>query len=371
MSLYNRIEKIKYTESLSDAVALDEYIVFSNERSELKYIVFKFFNNVNQKLLGMKFEVSQYDMHDNLIEKSVVIYNNFHAKPNSSFVPKAKLKVLYACKRISVRLIQAAFDRVMWNEGEYVDNTYKFEHFARDERYIEESERPTPAPEKKPANKREREELETRFTAKNVMRKNIAKFPKVFYWITSILVVIAIGITIWLFPSYSRKFTIDGYDLELVADRSVAIIGYEGDETSLVVPGELGGYKVRYVGKDAFAHLSVVTIALPENITRIDAGAFHDLKNLKTVACAASSITVEAKAFNGVTSLETFDMEHAKLSKNCFYGCSNLSRITFGNTSVTKFVDLFGETSHAVTVHNFAGSYPESDGFFDGVKVAR
>ena len=76
MSSYNSIEKIKYTDDISDAVSLDEYIVFGNERNEEKYIVFKFYNNVNQKLLGMKFEVSQYDMHDNLIERSVVIYNN-------------------------------------------------------------------------------------------------------------------------------------------------------------------------------------------------------------------------------------------------------------------------------------------------------
>ena len=40
MSSYNSIEKIKYTDDLSDAVSLDEYIVFGNERNEEKYIVF-------------------------------------------------------------------------------------------------------------------------------------------------------------------------------------------------------------------------------------------------------------------------------------------------------------------------------------------
>ena len=59
MSSYNSIEKIKYTDSLSDAVSLDEYIVFGNEKREEKYVVFRFSNNVDQKLLGMKFEVNQ------------------------------------------------------------------------------------------------------------------------------------------------------------------------------------------------------------------------------------------------------------------------------------------------------------------------
>ena len=370
MSLYNSIEKIKYTESLSDAVALDEYIVFSNERNELKFIVFKFFNNVNQKLLGMKFEVSQYDMHDNLIERSVVIYNNFNAKPNSSFVPKAKLRVLYACKRISVRLMQAAFDRVMWNEGEFVDNTYKFEHFARDEKYIEESERPKAASEQKPATKQEREEQDSRFTSKNVIRKNVAVFPKVFYCITSILLIVAIAITIWLFPKSSKRFTINGYDLELIADKSVTIIGYEGDEEALVVPAQIGDYNVVRIGADAFAHLSVVTISLPESVVAIEANAFHDLARLQTVVCSSESLSVNAKAFNGITSLTMFDMEGARLSKNCFYGCSHLSKITFSSTSVARFVDLFGETSHAVTVQNFTGEHSTNDKFFEGVKVA-
>ena len=63
------------------------------------------------------FEVSQYDIDGNLVEKSVVIYNKFLSKPNASFVPNAKLKVNFAFKTLSVRLVQAAFDRFLWKEG--------------------------------------------------------------------------------------------------------------------------------------------------------------------------------------------------------------------------------------------------------------
>ena len=368
MSSYNSIEKIKYTEDLSDAVSLDEYIVFANERNELKYIVFKFSNNVNQQLLGMKFEVSQYDMHDNLIERSVVIYNNFLAKANSSFVPKAKLRVLYACKRISVRLIQAAFDRVMWNEGEYVDNTYKFEHFARDERYIEEKDRPKASPKPTPAPKRKKERGE-RFTSRNIMKKNIAVFPKVFYWLTSILLLVAMGLAIWVFPNYSKQFTLKGYELEIIADDLVTIRGYEGDEKELTVPDNINGYKVTRIGKDAFRYLSATKITLPESVTQIEAGAFKNLKALKTVTCTSTSLTVEALAFENVTSLTEFDMAGATLKKNCFSGCGNLSKITFARTDVEKFVDLFDEKIHLVTVWTFNGTYNESETFFDGAKL--
>ena len=365
MSSYNSIEKIKYTENLSDAVSLDEYIVFGNERAGVKYIVFKFFNNVNQKLLSMKFEVSQYDMHDNLIERSVVIYNNFLAKANSSFVPKAKLKVLYACKRISVRLIQAAFDRVMWNEGEYVDNTYKFEHYARDEKYIEEKDRPqaTPQPVYYPYSGN----LVSSFYSQNVTKKNIPVFPKVFYWITSILLIAAIAVTVWLFPKVSKRFTVHGYDLEVIADNHVRIIGYEGDEVELVVPEMLEGYRVMRIGKNAFRYLPATTISLPDSVSVIEAGAFRHMSKLTTVACSSTSLAVEGRAFNGITSLTAFDMKGAQLNRNCFYGCVNLAAITFSRTNVMKFVDLFGETTHAA-LRYFIGNYTEGESFFEGVK---
>lgn len=369
MSLFNSIEKIKYADNLSDAVSLEEYIVFGNEKAEEKYIVFKFSNNVDQKLLGLKFEVSQYDMNDNLIERSVVIYNNFLAKANSSFVPKAKLKVLYACKRISVKLLQAAFDRVLWNEGEYVDNTYKFEHYARDEKYIEETERPKAEPPKPVSKKISRDETE-RFRAKNVTKKNIAVFPKVFYWITSILLVVAIGVTIWLFPKYSKTFTLEGYDLQTVSDGNVRIVGYEGNEERISVPQEIGDYKVVAIGDGAFRRLSARMLTLPESVTSIEAGAFRKMDNLKTIRCGSHGVTVAAHAFDEIKSLVTFEMEGAKLMKNCFYGCSNLSQIIFSETDVDKFAELFGGAEkYVATVRYFTGIYKMSDTFFEGVKI--
>lgn len=367
MSSFNSIEKIKYTDDLSDAVALNEYIVFGDERSERKYIVFKFSNNVNQKLLGMKFEVSQYDMHDNLIEKSVVIYNNFSVKPNSEFVPKAKLKVLYACKRISVKLLQAAFDRVLWNEGEYVDNSYKFEHYARDEKYIDETERPKIAPPPSAPRKITKDDTE-RFRAKNVTKKNIPVFPKVFYWLTSILLVVAIVVTVWLFPKFSKKLTISGCDLEVLYDNRVRLCGYEGEDDTIAVPADIDGYVVVEVGNGAFRRLPATKITLPESVTTVGKGAFKDMPNLLTVECPSSSVSVEAYAFENVGSLATFAMPGAVLVKDCFYGCTGLERIAFGKTDVNKYLDLIGTTQYGVIVRSFAGDFELTAEFFDGVR---
>ena len=202
MSSYNNIEKIKYAAE-DCVVTLKEYIVFENERAEEKYVVFKFSNNVNQQLLGMEFEVSQFDIDNNLVEKSVVIYNKFLAKPVDEFVPKAKLKVNYACKTLSVRLVQAAFDRFIWKEGQFLDNSYKFRHYAEDEDKEAAKRQPPVAPLNfipfQPAPAPQSRKGRLPFTTKNTTRKNIAKFPAIFNAITCICSLVAIGIAIYFF----------------------------------------------------------------------------------------------------------------------------------------------------------------------------
>ena len=134
MSSYNNIVKIKYSEKQAEAdvVKLEEYIIFEDERARQKFIVFKFVNNINQQLQGLEFEVNQYNLDNELVEKSIAIYDNFLAQPNEPFVPNAKLKVNYACQTISIKIIKAAYDRMIFDKGEFLDNSYHFDHYFGD-----------------------------------------------------------------------------------------------------------------------------------------------------------------------------------------------------------------------------------------------
>lgn len=134
MSSYNNIVKIRYSEKQADAdvVKLEEYIIFEDERAQQKYIVFKFVNNINQQLQGLEFEVNQYNLDNELVEKSIAIYDKFLAQPNEPFVPNAKLKVNYACQSISIKIVKAAYDRVIFDNGKFLDNSYKFDHYFDD-----------------------------------------------------------------------------------------------------------------------------------------------------------------------------------------------------------------------------------------------
>ena len=281
MSLYNNIEKIKYTKNTSEVVNLKEYIVFENERAEEKYIVFKFVNNVNQQLLGMEFEVSQYNIDNALIETSVVIYDKFLAKSNEEFVPSAKLKVNYGCKTISVRLLKAAYDRFLWNEGEYEDNCYKFEHYHRDEQ----SQKPAQATgDKKDKNEKEKNKKSKnkKFELKNVTKKNIARFPAVFLAIVFILVCAFVGVSLYLFEKHSDKFTMQDFKVRVIDGKDVSIYGYAGDAEEIKVPEKIGGYTVVMIDSGAFTDCSAKVISINTPLT-IQKYAFVNCKNLETI----------------------------------------------------------------------------------------
>ena len=96
MTSYNKIEKVNYTEQNNkNCVNVLEYISFTDERLEKKYCVIKFQNNLDQNLKSVKFEVTQYDDQENIIEKSTLEVNDLYITPNEVFVPNLKLKIEY------------------------------------------------------------------------------------------------------------------------------------------------------------------------------------------------------------------------------------------------------------------------------------
>jgi len=348
MSSYNNIEKIKYA-SADCVVTLREYVIFEDERAEEKYVVFKFSNNVSQQLLGMEFEVSQYDIDNNLVEKSVVIYNKFLAKPDEPFVPNAKLKVNYACKRLSVRLVQAAFDRFIWKEGKYLDNSYKFEHYARDE--DTEAAKRFPAKdikvkEQKPAPAPKKRKKGLPFTAKNTTRKNIARFPGVFNFFVCILIFAAIGLSIYFFNAKATAFTLDNFDLKIVDGnaKTVSVTGYAGEDTDLTIPAKIGDYTVIKIDENAFKNSEITSVRFNSSKLYIESCAFYGCENLKTVF-ATGEVTVKGEAFENCSRLESVTLPNSTLLIGCLKGCNSLTYLEYKSTDAKTVDDLFSDNA--------------------------
>lgn len=323
MSSYNNVTKIKYTGNLSDLVSLNEYIIFQDDKAKRKYIVFKFTNNVTQQLLGMEFEVCQYNAENNLIEKSVVIYNKFLAGAEEDFVPKAKLRVSYHCTTISVRLIKAAYDRFVWNEGEYEDNSYKFDHFFHDEQSAGDEEEDdgkrrrrrvkseeTGGDEENPKkHKRKKKQKRSKhpFVMKDATRRNFSRFPTFFNVIACVAVIAFVMMTVLIFKNDTKKFTQGDYQYRVINEATktnpgeIAVCGYVGSGTVLTVPSKWDKYNVTKVDKGAFSGSKLTEITFRSDVL-IDTGAFVNCKSLTQIK---TEFTVEFKegAFNGCTSL--------------------------------------------------------------------
>lgn len=368
MSSYNNIEKIKYA-SEDCVVTLREYIVFEDERAEEKFVVFKFANNVSQQLLGMEFEVSQYDIDNNLVEKSVVIYNKFLAKPDEHFVPKAKLKVNYACKTLSVRLIQAAFDRFVWKEGQFLDNSYKFSHYAADEdtealkRAVQVKPAKVVTPPASPATKKRKGGMP--FNVKDATRKNIAKFPAVLNFLILLIMLVAIGLSAYFFTSKSTSFNIGSFGVKVTGGSTVEITGYTGEDKNLVIPATLGDYTVVGIGENAFKNSEVESVKINAASVYINAYAFEGCAKLKTVASSAE-MTVKANAFKDCVKLETVTLPNAALLTGSLSGCTGVKYLEIAKTDATNVESLFGgklpATDPVIIIGGNQGGKPDDGG---------
>lgn len=304
MSSYNLITKIKYTGNASDLVSLNEYIVFQDDKAKRKYIVFKFTNNVTQQLLGMEFEVCQYNIDGNLTEKSVVVYNKFLAGAEEEFVPKAKLRVSYHCSTISVRLIKAVFDRFVWNEGEYEENCYRFDQFYSDEKPAAvaganaggadggHSRSVKPAKEKKPKKSGKKQ---VPFAMCDATKKNFAVFPKVFNVLIFILVLAFVISSVLILKLNGKKFTLNDYQLRIIDGKNVAVCGYLGDDGHIDIEEKLGDYTVIKIDNGAFKKSKITSVTIKCDII-IENGAFVGCGGLSTVT-SESYVDVMEGAF--------------------------------------------------------------------------
>ena len=315
MSSYNNITKIKYTGNRSDLVVLNEYIVFRDDKARRKYIVFKFSNNVTQQLLGMQFEVCQYNVDGNLIEKSVVVYNKFLAGAEEEFVPKAKLRVSYDCDTVSVRLIQAAFDRFIWKEGEYEDNSYKFDHFFRDENSLGDTgakrKRSAPVRSEKPSKKSKKHAKSGKnkrtFIMRDAGKKNIAVFPAVFNVLAFLLVIGFVLASLLIYKTQTKQYVHNDYYLRTVSETEVAICGYTGDKTALIIPEKLDNCTVTRIDKGAFEKSKIASVQFKSDLT-IAEGAFVGCKNLNEIKADGNvRIRILGGAFKNCAKLNRID----------------------------------------------------------------
>ena len=376
MSSYNNIRKIKYTKNPSDVVSLQEYIIFEDSHAKEKYVVFKFSNNLNQRLLRFKFEVLQYNSDNELLEKSTVLYDDFVADANDLFVPNAKLKINFKCESLEVKLVSASFDRVVWSDGEFRDNSYRFDSYA--ETVIRQKPARAPEDKKRPKDsKKKQKKNRLGFNIRNIFGRNKAVFPSVFNVFLCLVVIGLVVFSTFYFKSVTGAFTIDGFVVKESSMGYVTILDYTGGDEEVVIPSVLeseeNSYYVAKVAQGAFNRSNVKSVEIKtERSLIIETGAFTSCGNLITVTGAADcgEIIIMEGAFTHCTALETFLVPTADLCAKCFDGTDNIKNLVINDVvfSDGRLLDIFNGVE-SITLDYFHINSTVSASFMEGVTV--
>ncbi len=126
----------------------------------------------------------------------------------------------------------------------------------------------------------------------------------------------------------------------------VTITGYSGNDTELVFPSTLNGYKVKAIGSSTRNGIQgantdkVTSVTVPSGVTSIGPYAFQNWTSLLNINTPVSLISIGNYAFRGCTSLEKFGVtSHVNLSRigtGAFQNCTNLVLFYIRNTPITS-----------------------------------
>ena len=157
----------------------------------------------------------------------------------------------------------------------------------------------------------------------------------------------------------AEERTDDGFYYEENKDGGITITGYTGDETELVIPGEIDGKGVTSIGDSAFRDCSSLTsIKIPAGVTSIGDFAFEYCYGLTSIEIPAGVTSIGESAFehcSGLTSIE-ISAGVTSIGESAFEECHGLTSIEIpaGVTSIGNraFYNCNGLTSITVDSKN-------------------
>ncbi|MBD5447072.1 MAG: leucine-rich repeat protein [Treponema sp.] len=111
------------------------------------------------------------------------------------------------------------------------------------------------------------------------------------------------------------------------------LIGYEGDETDVVIPA---GY-VKGIAPDVFSGRGITGVTIPGSVKRVGAEAFADCTALADVRIEAGVACIDKGAFAGCTGLESMVIPAGvtELGGGIFTGCTYLTELRIHESVTT------------------------------------
>ena len=145
------------------------------------------------------------------------------------------------------------------------------------------------------------------------------------------------------------------------AGTGVTITGYNGNDTTLVIPGTLTDPEtsedlpVTAIGSFAFLRKNTLeNVELPDSITEIGTGAFSQCANLKTIKLPESLKIVGNASFGSCPELETIKIPNGvtSIENGAFEKCSKLETIEIPETVTSIGFAAFRDTAWLTAKRN-------------------
>lgn len=152
---------------------------------------------------------------------------------------------------------------------------------------------------------------------------------------------------------------------------TITILGYKGNKTEIVIPGEIKGKKVTKIGELAFMGCkNLKSIIIPEGVTRISNQAFAGCSGLTSIPMPDSITHISDAAFVGCSSLKSITMPKGvtSIAASIFESCSSLESVTIPKGVTEIYGGAFEGCSSLECVTIPEGVTWIPDGVFTGCK---
>ena len=157
------------------------------------------------------------------------------------------------------------------------------------------------------------------------------------------------------FVDLGKKYTYGDWVYTLLADGTIEIAIYQGNDAIVTVPAEIDGKKVTSIGDMAFyKRTSITSLTIPDGITSIGNTAFAECLSLTSITIPDSVTSIGDSAFGGCESLKSISIPNGvtSIGKRSFFLCGNLTSVTIPDsvTSIEGDAFLDCESLKSVTI---------------------
>ena len=160
--------------------------------------------------------------------------------------------------------------------------------------------------------------------------------------------------------------TYGDYEYKVLGSGTVEITHYNGNASSLSIPGSINGKKVTSIGAYAFEFCrSLTSVTIPSGVKSIGTEAFSFCKSLKSVTIPSGVKSIGGGAFYNCKSLTSIKIPSGvkSIGAYAFRDCKSLTSVT-----IPSSVKSIGENAFGYYLKNAIGYYLNSS--YEYEKVA-